>query len=85
MSELSVVDAKHLTGHILEITFNNGHKEVVDFASFIFSVGHPDYEAYKNVETFLRFKIEDGNLNWDDYTMIFPVEDLYSNRVIKNR
>ncbi|EKE75250.1 DUF2442 domain-containing protein [Gallaecimonas xiamenensis] len=85
MSELSVVDVKHLTGHILEIVFSDGHKETVDFAPFIFSVGHPDYEPYKNIETFLKFKIEDGNLNWDDYTMIFPVADLYSNRIIKNR
>jgi len=85
MSKLSVVDTRHLTGHILEITFSDGHKSVVDFAPFIFSVGHPDYEPYKNVETFLTFYIEDGNLNWGDYTMIFPVEDLYSSRIIKYR
>ncbi|WP_022943867.1 DUF2442 domain-containing protein [Pseudoalteromonas ruthenica] len=85
MSELSVVNTRHLTGHILEIIFNDGHRSVVDFATFIFSVGHPDYEPYKNVDKFLTFEIEDGNLNWDDYTMIFPVEDLYSNRIVRGR
>ena len=85
MSELSVSSAKHLTGHILEIKFNDGHKSIVDFAPFIFSVGHPDYDPYKKTEKFLSFKIEDGNLNWDDYTMIFPIEDLYHNRIIKDR
>ena len=82
MSVLSVKAAKHLTGHILEIEFSDGHFERVDFAPFIFSVGHPDYEPYKSVEGFLRFEIRDGNLNWDDYTMIFPVEDLYRNRLL---
>lgn len=85
MSELSVVNAKHISGHILDIEFNDGHISTVDFATFIFSVGHPDYEPYKKVELFLNFDIEDGNLNWDDYTMIFPIEDLYYNKILKNR
>ncbi|MCX2781527.1 DUF2442 domain-containing protein [Microbulbifer thermotolerans] len=83
MSELLVKSAKHKIGHILEIKFNDGHVACVDFAPFIFSNGHPDYEPYKSVENFLDFEIVDGNLNWDDYTMIFPVEDLYNNRLIK--
>ncbi|BED91322.1 MULTISPECIES: DUF2442 domain-containing protein [unclassified Pseudoalteromonas] len=84
MSELSVVNAKHITGHILDIEFNDGHISTVDFATFIFSVGHPDYEAYKKIDGFLNFDIVDGNINWDDYTMIFPVEDLYKNKIIKH-
>jgi hypothetical protein len=83
MSALSVVNAQHITGHILDITFSDGHSSVVDFAPFIFSVGHPDYEPYKKLDNFLAYNLEDGNLNWDDYTMIFPVEDLYHNRLIK--
>lgn len=85
MPELLVKSATHKIGHILEIGFSDGRVECVDFAPFIFSSGHPDYERYKSVKSFLEFKIVDGNLNWDDYTMIFPVEDLYHNRLIKNR
>lgn len=83
MSALSVVNAQHITGHILDITFSDGHNAVVDFAPFIFSAGHPDYEFYKKLDNFLAYKLDDGNLNWDDYTMIFSVEDLYHNRLIK--
>ncbi len=32
---------------------------------------------------FIKYKIIDDNLNWGDYTMIFPVEDLYSGKLIK--
>lgn len=85
MSALSVKSATHKIGHILEIKFNDGHIQCVDFAPFIFSSGHPDYERYKSLDSFLGFNIVDGNLNWDDYTMIFPVEDLYHNRLINNR
>jgi Protein of unknown function (DUF2442) len=82
MSELFVKNARHIKSHILEIEFSNGEKKVIDFAPFIFSARHPDYESYKTEAGFLNFKISDGNLNWDDYTMIFPVEDLYSGKLV---
>lgn len=82
MSELYVKSAKHIKSHILEIEFSDGEKKILDFAPFIFSAKHPDYERYKTENGFLTFIIEDGNLNWDDYTMIFPVEDLYSGKLI---
>ncbi|MFV9646106.1 MAG: DUF2442 domain-containing protein [Desulfobacterales bacterium] len=83
MSDLSVKTVVHKIGHILEIEFNDGRKENVDFAPFIFTSNHPDYEKYKSVAEFLKFEIIDGNLNWDDYTMIFPVDDLYRNKIVK--
>ncbi|MFT7561687.1 MAG: hypothetical protein ACI93R_003616 [Flavobacteriales bacterium] len=85
MSAPAVGSVDHLSGHILEITFSDDFKQVVDFSLFIFSNGHPDYDQYKKVEKFLTYEVVDGNLNWDDYTMIFPVEDLYKNTLIKNR
>lgn len=83
MSELSVDKVSHITGHILEIKFNDGHKSTTDFSPFIFSTGHPDYEPYKKIDAFLKYDVIDGNLNWDDYTMIFPIGDLYKNTLIK--
>ena len=85
MSELSVKSAFHKIGHILEIEFSDGHVECVDFAPFIFSNDHPDYARYKSIDSFRKFAIVDGNLNWDDYAMIFPVEDLYHSKLAKTR
>ncbi len=81
MSELFIEKVIHKTSHILELTFNDGHVQLVDFAPFIFSNGHPDYEKYKSEKEFLTYDLIDGNLNWDDYTMIFPIEDLYSGKL----
>jgi hypothetical protein len=30
---------------------------------------------------FKKFKIIDGNLMWNDYEMIFPLEDLYEGKI----
>jgi len=30
---------------------------------------------------FKEFQIIDGNLNWNDYDLIFPIYDLYQGRV----
>jgi hypothetical protein len=78
-----IKNAKHVTYHTLEVEFSDSESRVIDFSPFIFSAGHPDYERYKTKAGFLTFKIEDGNLNWNDYTMIFPVEDLYSGKLIR--
>lgn len=83
MSDLSVKSATHNTSHVLEIEFSDGYVGCVDFAPFIFSNEHPDYKKYREIEEFLKYEIIDGNLNWDDYTMIFPVEDLRKNKLIK--
>ncbi len=83
MLELSIKKAKHLKSHILEIEFSDGEKKILDFAPFIFSAGHPDYEQYKSENGFKKFSVIDGNINWDDYTMIFPVEDLYTGKIIR--
>ena len=83
MSALFVKSAKHIKSHILEVEFSDGESRLIDFSPFIFSAGHPDYDRYKSEAGFLNFKIEDGNLNWDDYTMIFPVEDLYTGKLLR--
>ncbi|TCJ11614.1 hypothetical protein EZJ19_15190 [Parasulfuritortus cantonensis] len=83
MSERSVKDIEHKVGHIQEIEFSDGRKRNVDFASFSFYCGHHDYEKYQEIGKLLEFEIIEGNLNLGDHTMIFPVEDLYQNRLIK--
>lgn len=82
MLELAVINSKPIADYVLEIYFSDGHKCLVDFYPFIFSAAHPDYDIYKERSHFLNYEIVDGNLNWDDYKMIFPIEDLYFNRLI---
>jgi len=55
----------------------------VDFKPFVFKpFGHPIYKRYRKPSVFKKFEIIDGNLNWFDYEMIFPVEQLYAGRIL---
>ncbi len=85
MLELQVISAAHDTAYILDIEFSDDHHESIDFSTFIFASRHPHYEKYKNMKEFLKFKIIDGNLIWGDYVMIFPIEDLYHNKIMKDK
>ncbi|MGY0219379.1 DUF2442 domain-containing protein [Endozoicomonadaceae bacterium StTr2] len=81
MGEVTISSVRHIKDYILELIFSDGHTQRIDFAPFIFLSGHPVIEAYQDMGRFLGYKLLDGNLNWDDYNMIFPVKDLYKDRL----
>ena len=36
---------------------------------------------YLKEANFRNFKIRHGNINWNDYELIFPVDDLYKGKI----
>ena len=82
MKSLLVSNAKHISDFKIEIEFNDKKKQVVDFGKFLLTHSHPQYNKYKTLKNFLRFKIENGNLVWGkDWDLIFPVYDLYTGKI----
>ncbi len=82
MKYLSIVSARHIENNRLEIVFNDGKKNVIDFSSFFAAHSHPQYNKYRKEENFKKFKIENGNLVWGkDWDMIFPVYALYTGKI----
>lgn len=81
MNTLHVVSATPLEGYKLRIVFSDNVENVVDFSSYLHRFAHPDYAKYLNEATFKQFDIIDGNVNWNDYHMIFTIESLYSGKI----
>ena len=78
MSEyLSVEKAEYIDGYRLSLTFNDAKKIVVDFGHFILSSGHPDIKKYRDLNLFKSYTLNEGDLEWNDYELAFPVCDLY--------
>jgi hypothetical protein len=42
---------------------------------------NPLIREYLKSERFNNFRVEDGDLIWDDYGLCFPIADLYENRI----
>jgi hypothetical protein len=80
---LAIADANFIGDYVIRLTFNDGHKILVDFKPFLEESNHPSIKKYLNDELFKSFSIQDGNLDWNDFDLYFPIEDLYKNTISK--
>jgi hypothetical protein len=74
---IKLVAATYLGGYKIELRFADGKVRSIDFADFLNNAQHPEIRKFLDQKLFSEFKIIDGNLNWLDYSLIFPVVDLY--------
>jgi hypothetical protein len=78
---LKVDSAKYLSDYAIRIKFNDGIERLVDFKPFLSKSLHPSIKKYLDENRFSNFSLTDGNLNWNDYDMVFPISDLYIGRI----
>jgi hypothetical protein len=81
IEELKIDSAKYLSDYVIRIKFNDGNERIVDFKPFLSKSLHPAIKKYLDENKFSDFSLIDGNLNWNDYDLIFPVSDLYSGKI----
>jgi hypothetical protein len=70
--------ANYIGNYAIRIKFNDESEQLVDFKPFLIKSHHPSIKKYLDEKNFTGFKIIDGNLNWNDYDMIFPIWDLHN-------
>jgi len=78
---LEIVGAKYVSGYKIRLTFNDGTVREVDFGPFLAKARNPDTTDYRDLRKFKSFRIEDGDLIWGDFQMIFPIMDLYKGQI----
>lgn len=78
---ITVTKAAYLKDYVMRVQFSDGKEKAVDFKSFLTNSSHPEIRKYLKESNFKRYKIIGGNLNWDDYGLIFPIEDLYRGQI----
>ncbi len=82
-SQLKIDSAKYLSDFAIRIKFNDGNERLVDFKQFLTKSLHPSIKKYLDENKFSNFSLTDGNLNWNDYDLIFPISDLYKGQIGK--
>jgi hypothetical protein len=78
---IEIVVAERLSDYKLKLCFSDGTERVVDFEHFLSSSSNPMIRAYLDPQKFGDFRLEHGDLIWDDYGLCFPVADLYEGRL----
>lgn len=78
---VEVISARYVGNFSIDVIFSDGKKNIIDFKSFLEKSSHPSITQYLNEDFFADFKINRGNLNWNDYDLIFPLEDLYEGNI----
>lgn len=78
---IEIKAANYIGDYAIRVFFNDGLNRLVDFKPFLESSLHPSIRKYLDEKMFKQFDIIDGNLNWNDYDMIFPVNDLYEGKI----
>ena len=78
---IEIISAVYIGNFIIRIDFNDGISQNVDFKPFLNHALHPSIRRYLDEDKFQQFIIVDGNLNWDDYELIFPLEELYNGKI----
>ncbi len=78
---IRIEKVKYLGDHKLKLSFNDGAEQLIDFAPFLSSSLNPLIRKYIDPEEFKKYEIDDGDLEWNDYDLCFPVADLYENNI----
>ncbi|MDB5141315.1 MAG: hypothetical protein JWQ66_28 [Mucilaginibacter sp.] len=78
---IEVTSANYIGDYAIRISFSDGAEKLVDFKPFLFKSLHTSIAKYQNEALFKQFTISDGNLNWNDFDLIFPIHDLYEGSI----
>ena len=78
-----MTEVAYISGYNSLLTFNNGAVRLVDFGPILEKARNPDTMDYRDLRKFRGFRIQEGDLVWGDYQMIFPILDLYHGTIFK--
>ncbi|MDR0814723.1 MAG: DUF2442 domain-containing protein [Bacteroidales bacterium] len=78
---LELIQAVYLTDYTVKLIFNDGIERDIDFGGFLYKHPHPQWDKYRNLKKFQKFKIEGNNIVWGkNWDLIFPISDLYAGK-----
>ena len=81
---LFITQVNYIGDFAIRLFFSDGHQKLVDFKPFLEQAKHPAIKKYLDEKLFKTYQIKAGNLDWNDFDLCFPLEDLYQNRLLKN-
>jgi hypothetical protein len=78
---VDIIGVEYASGYKLKILFSDGVEQVVDFEPFLRGSRNPMIREYLDLSKFSSFRVDHGDLAWDEYALCFPIADLYENNL----
>jgi len=79
---ISIEKVEYRGEYTLRLHFNDQSVQTIDFKDFILSSHNPHIAKYADLTLFTSFSLTEGDLEWNDYDLCFPIIDLYENKNI---
>jgi len=80
-SYISIENARYIEDYKIYLKFNDGKENIVNFKNFLEKSNHPDIHKYIDIDLFKNFTLEYGEIEWNDYELVFPIYDLYKGQI----
>lgn len=74
---IEITTARYLNQYKIEFEFNDECKTIVDFEPFLNQAKNPMLKKYLDINQFKNFTVRDGDIDWNDYELCFPIADIY--------
>jgi len=82
---LAIKNAEYIKGYQIKLVFSDQKESIINFEPFLKHSQNPMTRKFLDIDEFKKFKIEYGDLIWNDYEMCFPIIDLYEDNILKNK
>ncbi len=78
---LSITNAEYINDYKIKLIFNDNTTNLINFENFILNSHHNDIKKYQDKNLFKNFNLKNGDLQWNDYDLAFPIYDLYKGHI----
>jgi len=75
---LLITAARYLKNYQIAFDFNDETQTIVDFEPFLKQAKNPMLKKYLDLNQFKNFTVRDGDIDWNDYELCFPIADIYA-------
>ena len=82
---LEIISAQYIKNYKIRLVFSDKKERIINFEPFLKQARNPMTRKFLDINEFRNFKIEYGDLVWNDYEMCFPIIDLYEDHILKER
>lgn len=82
---ISIIDAQYVQDYKIKLTFNDETNQTIDFYPFLSHSLNPLIRKYLDKSEFGKFNLDNGDLEWNDFDLCFPIADLYENNLFHNK